>query len=207
MDTLNYIFDRWKLDRSSKFVRMLGYSRQGTLTRLFKNLGFQLGCEVGVERGRFAKILCNVIPGLKLYGVDPWEFTKGYREHIPQEELNDFLKVAKGRMSSYNFQIVRDFSVNAAKRFNDETFDFVYIDAIHSYENVKEDILSWHPKVKKGGIISGHDYSDGLDSDRQNNPTYGVKQAVNEWVEKNKISHLFILEKEGDVPSWFYVKE
>jgi len=37
-------------------------------------------------------------------------------------------------------------------------FDFVFIDADHTYESVKKDILAWYPKVKKGGIIAGHNY-------------------------------------------------
>jgi hypothetical protein len=46
----------------------------------------------------------------------------------------------------------------------------VYIDANHTHEEVKKDIQAWLPKIKKGGIISGHDYG-GWE---------GVTQAVNE---------------------------
>ena len=46
--------------------------------------------------------------------------------------------------------------------------DFVFLDAAHDYENVKEDILSWYPKVKVGGWLTGHDYFLGH---------FGVKKA------------------------------
>ena len=84
--------------------------------------------------------------------------------------------------------------------FNDGYLDFVFIDSNHDYKYVKEDIKEWSKKVRKGGIVSGHEYVNGF-----HGITYGVKQAVNEWVKKNKISPLFILKKDG-CPTWMYVK-
>ena len=52
----------------------------------------------------------------------------------------------------------KDFSHNVDDKFEDGTYDFVYIDADHSYESVKKDIELYLPKLKKGGIIGGHDY-------------------------------------------------
>jgi len=49
-------------------------------------------------------------------------------------------------------------SVDAAKKFNDNTFDFVYIDASHVYKDVMDDCIAWLPKVKPGGVLCGHDY-------------------------------------------------
>jgi predicted O-methyltransferase YrrM len=46
----------------------------------------------------------------------------------------------------------------AAKYFNDEEIDVIFVDGGHSYEVVKADILAWLPKMKKGGIMAGHDY-------------------------------------------------
>ena len=37
--------------------------------------------------------------------------------------------------------------------------DFVFIDAEHTYEGVRDDIIAWSPKVRPGGIIAGHDYT------------------------------------------------
>jgi predicted O-methyltransferase YrrM len=58
----------------------------------------------------------------------------------------------------------------AAEQFADNSVDFVFIDADHTYESVKKDIVSWLPKVKPSGIISGHDYLCG----------HGVADAVKE---------------------------
>jgi predicted O-methyltransferase YrrM len=72
---------------------------------------------------------------------------------------------------------IRMASVNAAKLFPDNSIDIVFIDACHEYECVKEDINAWLPKIKKGGIISGHDYQWGDDKRPEGAP---VKKAVDE---------------------------
>lgn len=208
MNALDFIFNKWTaINRSERYHYLDWAGRDGTLPRLFRRLGFKLGVEVGVERARFSKILCQVNPELKLYGVDPWQVSEGYRDHVSQERLDGFFLEARERMKSFNsrYQIIRDVSVKAAKRFGDETLDFVFIDARHDYKSTKEDVEAWVPKVKKNGIVSGHDYREGQNQDKPDKPEYGVKKAVNEWAEKNKISHLFILSKDNS-PAWFYVK-
>ena len=67
---------------------------------------------------------------------------------------------------------IKGTSWEMANNFEDESVDFVFIDAGHEYDSVVKDITSWLPKIKKGGIISGHDYF---------NPC-GVKQAVDELI-------------------------
>lgn len=60
----------------------------------------------------------------------------------------------------------------------DNQYDLIYIDGAHDYNNVKNDIINFLPKVKKGGYLSGHDY---------NSADYGVIQAVNEFFPQNKV--------------------
>lgn len=72
-----------------------------------------------------------------------------------------------------NLKKFKGTSEEYAKTLLDESLDFIYIDALHEYEAVKKDIELWYPKVKKGGFICGHDYTD--------TPSYfGVIPAVNE---------------------------
>ena len=69
------------------------------------------------------------------------------------------------------FSVIIDQSWNSDVYFEDESLDFVFIDADHVYDNVKKDILAWLPKIKPGGIIAGHDFC----------PEHpGVEQAVRE---------------------------
>ena len=49
-------------------------------------------------------------------------------------------------------------SIEASKKYEDNSIDFVFIDANHDYDYVKKDIEAWFPKVKTGGVIAGHDY-------------------------------------------------
>jgi predicted O-methyltransferase YrrM len=64
-------------------------------------------------------------------------------------------------------------SVEMAKRVEDGSLDFVFIDADHRYEFVVEDIKAWFPKVRSGGTLCGHDYGD---------PRFpGVEKAVKEY--------------------------
>jgi predicted O-methyltransferase YrrM len=52
----------------------------------------------------------------------------------------------------------QDYSHNVVDMFEDNSIDFIYIDAEHTYESVKRDLELYLPKLKRGGTIGGHDY-------------------------------------------------
>lgn len=69
-------------------------------------------------------------------------------------------------------------SWDAASGYADESLDFVFIDAGHEQHEVRKDIDAWRPKVKRGGILAGHDFA----------PEYpGLNQAVNESFDRFEI--------------------
>jgi predicted O-methyltransferase YrrM len=88
-------------------------------------------------------------------------------------------------------------SLEVASVFADKSVDLVFIDGDHSYEGVRQDILAWLPKIKDGGIISGHDFNKEtalidpayaleksvLDRDPVTNFHFGVSRAVDEFLE------------------------
>jgi hypothetical protein len=80
-------------------------------------------------------------------------------------------------------------------------FDFIYIDANHSYDFVKEDILGWYPKLKVNGILSGHDYLVGRKG------RDGVKRAVDEFCSSLKLKLYITGGNRRCPPSWYFVKE
>lgn len=57
-----------------------------------------------------------------------------------------------------NIILYKDFSYNVADKFEDKSMDFIYIDGDHSYDQVKQDLEMYLPKLKDNGIIGGHDY-------------------------------------------------
>lgn len=118
--------------------------------------------EIGSYAGASAELMAQYA-GLVIC-CDVWEaFIKP--ESRAQVVYSDFLKTKKRNPNILERKI--DSNI-LAKEYGFNTLDMVYIDADHTYEPVKMDILTWKDKVRPGGIISGHDYME------------GVKQAVDE---------------------------
>jgi len=141
--------------------------------------------EVGSWKGRSSACLAVEIANsgkeIDLYCVDTWE---GSVEHKDYDNINSLYDVFIENMKpveKYYFPL-KISSVDASKKFKDKSLDFVFLDASHEYEDVKNDIIKWLPKVKPGGILAGHDYYvDGHDW------FPGVKQAVNEQLKNFEV--------------------
>ena len=147
-----------------------------------KDIPYPVGAEIGVFRGECSGHLLEMHPGLKLYMIDMWSpytykgkaddaATEPYRK-IYQEECNENYETACYNVYPYDFRytIFKKASLEAVKIIDDNSLDFVFLDASHAYEDVKADILAWLPKIRKGGYLFCHDY--GLFE--------GVTRAVNE---------------------------
>ena len=127
------------------------------LPQFFVEMGFKVGAEIGVYKGEFSEKLCQA--GLKLYAIDPWQIYKDYGNPRGQDRLDFQYEHTQRVLAPYpNCTIVRKTSMEAIPDFEDESLDFVYIDANHDFRQVAEDLSEWTKKVKKGGIVSGHDY-------------------------------------------------
>ncbi len=88
-----------------------------------------------------------------------------------------FMKNLSPIFDKINMSAIQMSSTKAAQLYEDNSLDFVFIDANHNYKEVKNDILSWLPKLKSGGTFAGHDYNP--------NSFPGVIQAVNEIFPNN----------------------
>lgn len=164
------------------------------LATLFKGKG----AEIGVEQGRFSEVIaqhCN-----KLYCIDAWKAYSDYKDHQRQEKLDRYYWRTKKRLKPYNVEIIRKFSMDAVKDFPDESLDFVYIDANHDYKHTLEDIVEWSKKVRKGGIVAGHDYIDRP----ERGETYKVKEAVNDYCKQYGYDLTIYLK--ANSPSWMFRK-
>jgi hypothetical protein len=124
------------------------------LPEFFAELGYKVGAEIGVFRGEFTEKLCKA--GLKMFGIDPYIDYPDFRN--PQHRNERHLEIATQVLEPYDYTLIRKMSMDALGDFPDESLDFVYIDGNHHLRYVVEDIVEWTKKVKKGGIIAGHDF-------------------------------------------------
>jgi len=172
-----------------KDLRTIGWKRQRRIWAPFmKKHNTKIICEVGVSLSCNFKRFIYGYPRV-LVGVDLWR-EDGNANHndslYTQEQLDEYFEYAKHFMRNFPaVRIYRMLSHDAAENFLDEYFDLIYIDADHSYEGCKQDMEDWWPKVKKGGLFLGDDYS------HQHALLTGAKfeviRAVDEFVEKNNL--------------------
>jgi len=134
----------------------------------------KLGAELGVFRGGTTFFLLENAPWLTLHGVDTFEETEGK----PQRDFKRLVPIIERRAKEFGDRCVIHTGTthDVSKEFPNGYFDFVFIDADHSYEAVKRDIEDWMPKVRKGGYLCGHDTQ-----------LPGVQEAVKECVEDYEV--------------------
>lgn len=160
--------------------------------------------EVGSWKGRSASFMAveiiNSNKNIKFDCVDTW---KGSIEHttydvITEEKLYDVF-LSNIEPVKHIINPIRMTSIEASKLYEDNSLDFVFIDASHEYEDVKEDILAWLPKVKIGGILAGHDY----------NTFEGVNRAVDEIFNINnlEISEYCYIYKKQNMEKFYNIEE
>jgi len=150
------------------------------------------GIEIGVQRGHNIVNIARYWKG-SIIGVDLFENDNIYREALN----NTFgLKV----------NLIKGSSLDMASKTPDNSLDWVYIDADHTYKSVCDDIRAWYSKVRKDGIVSGHDYY------KTKSGNVEVINAVDEYVKEhgyelkltdwdNENPH-----KDERQPSWYFVK-
>jgi predicted O-methyltransferase YrrM len=152
------------------------------------------GAEIGVFKGLFANRLLRNLPDIKVYYcVDPWLHSAEYKKTLrntsgelktpPNNSYRVFLRnTAKWQHKRI---VLRMTSMEALEKVADNSLDWVFIDANHSYEHAKPDILGWSKKVKVGGLISGHDFFDVASGLRK--VPFGVDRAVKELIPKFEV--------------------
>jgi len=197
MDTLKYILNKFEiiLDNKTRMpIEIPNFGRAGLAT-LFHELGFKVGAEIGVLEGTYSEILCQNNPGVKLYAIDPWKRHRGYRDYVRNSTFSNAHEKAQKTLAQYNCEILRMFSMDAVKQFDDESLDFVYIDGNHDFENVTNDVSAWLEKIKVGGVIAGHDYV------KHKGPSkIHVYEAINGFTKAYKIRPWFILGSNAIIP-------
>ena len=123
--------------------------------------------EIGVMKGNTALFLLEHCPSIETYyAVDAWVWTP---EYAGSKEFADSTRKMDDSDWERWYQdlraveddrliLVRDWSIKAAKHFEDKSLDLVFLDAQHTYLEFKQDLEAWTSKVRDGGILCGHDY-------------------------------------------------
>ena len=157
-DTAEYLHKRFN-PRSDQIppIRVKGFKR-GSLARLFNELGFKVGAEIGVAQGYYSREICKANPGVKLYCVDLWDtYFRGTAKLKNRKMQDEAYNEAVKNLAPFDTELIRKPSDVAHLEFDDNSLDFVYIDGDHSFDYVMLDLIYWSRKVRKGGIVSGHD--------------------------------------------------
>lgn len=137
--------------------------------------------EVGVDTGKSTFYLLDNIPTLNIIAIDT-NIKKFYNNEV-KNRYGDRLVPIQG------------YSYAVADQIPDNSVDIVFIDADHSYESVKKDILSYTPKLKSNGWLTGHDID-----------YPGVNKAVKELIRTFDVGPNFVWIKKEDPNENFNIK-
>ena len=160
------------------------------------------GVEVGVQNARFSETILATWGGEQLILVDAWRGLEDHLDcaHVSDHEFENQYLRTKRRTAKYGsrVRIMRMLSVEAAATMPDEYLDFVYIDANHAYLACKADLVAWWPKLRIGGLFSGHDFFNAVPTSAKtpnirDDPIeesllyWGVKPAVEEFAAEHDL--------------------
>jgi predicted O-methyltransferase YrrM len=175
-----------------KFNYIDGIDNRENFAKLIDQHAYKTGVEIGVDQGRFSAYLLANSKLEKLWSVDPW---KKFPERKAESEIA--LKPFGNRSS-----IIENFSTEAARLFQSDSIDFVYIDGDHRYKAMCNDLEIWWKIVSHGGCLAGHDYVV--------RRLVQVIPAVDQFVQKNGLQ-LYLTREDGptiedQLKSWFIFK-
>lgn len=149
-----------------------GLPSRKALLEMLPNGG--VAAEVGVAQGDFSQLILDICQPSRLHLIDYWGSST---PHYGDAGYRHVVKRFGEQISGGQVVLLRGWSWEMLARLPDESLDWVYIDADHSYDSVKKDLLAAKPKIRPHGILSGHDYIKWNSQTRR----FGVVEAVNEF--------------------------
>lgn len=192
-------------NEEKEIINRLGDLKHRIFPRPFERLGVSgqnlVGVEIGVYKGEHAESLFKNLHIQRLFLIDPYELYATYKEGhahygIDQEPLSSAKQGAFERLAPHAGKISWIFkkSIDALAEIPDQ-LDFVYVDGNHEEAFVNSDILSFFPKIRKGGILGGHDFYNGYCREHD-----GVIRAVTKFTVK------YDLPLQVELPDWWVKK-
>lgn len=139
------------------------------------------GIEIGTCRAESTYLILDQCPNVsKLYTIDPYLGYDDWAGELSQETMSKFEDIAHKNMAKFGDRVEfiksRSDDPKAIDLFKNEQVDFIFVDGDHSEEATYQDISNYYPKLRSGGLFSGHDYN--LDA---------VRAAVERFRTENKI--------------------
>lgn len=154
------------------------------------DMGYKTGAELGVARGRFSRILLKRSAIKMLYSVDKWDGERGHDRRQYFRAMNALHGFGRRSM------VLRLSFSEAKDLFEDNSLDFIYIDGYaHETGLMDRTLREWWPKVRRGGLLSGHDYCDMY---------HKVKKAVDDLAERQRLK--MHTTDQDRIPSWMVLK-
>lgn len=175
--------------------------RWDVLSTFMLEQGYKTFVEVGCKEGRTTGHILKTVPDSRVIAIDPWMAQEASADPTKETYKDwDFGQIEREFWANVGEHegsclMLRETSERAAQTFaetglNVDGTDLIFIDALHDYEHVKQDIGLWWPKVRIGGMLAGHDF---------NHKWPGVERAV---AESFNLMHV------GVAPDsvWFVIK-
>jgi predicted O-methyltransferase YrrM len=183
---MNMIFDT-TTQQFRQEQKCSGYGLGLLLKDMVDPVTVEIGCSEGHTTEWFLK--CN--PTLKITSIDPYVNYQDWNGSMLNDREEFYQKVMRN-LAQYGerFTMIRDFSDNVHEQIQDESLDLLFIDGLHTYDQVLIDCHNYYSKVKPGGVFSGHDYR----------VIGGVNKAVKEFAASVGKE---ILETDCDVWYWY----
>jgi len=115
-------------------------------------------CEIGSWKGRSTDAILTGCKG-SVTAIDNWEGSKetGDETYTVAKQEDVYATFMKNVGHFKNLTVHKSYSVPAADKYPDKSFDMVFIDGDHSYEQCSADIRAWKNKAKI--LLCGHDYT------------------------------------------------
>jgi hypothetical protein len=178
--------DPYKFDR--------GFARLSLLDKINED---DVCAEIGVLKGDYANLI-SLQSISKLFLIDPWVSIPdiSHRWHgAPQDVIDKYKsEVYKKFEKNQSIKILEKYSADAVLDFESDYFNWIYLDANHTYSFVIEDLKNWWDKLKSGGYICGNAYIDNPVA--RNVLDFGVIPAVDDFLEDkfDEIGHFEVIE-------------
>lgn len=180
------------IEEAIKYIRALKiprHRRRRVWKPFMEKYKCQIICEVGVQEAKNFMLMIEHNPRVAI-AIDPWiddGVVSRNSSLYPQEALDQQYESLKQLAKEKPFiQVVRKYSFDAVHDYPDNYFDFVYIDADHTYNAVLKDVKDWYPKVKRGRFLVGDDYRNV--KKLKTGIRFGVIKAVNEFANANGLT-------------------